>query len=70
MDQRTDRLTAAYVDLAVNVVTAFGLDAGVRVLHEQNTPLPVVQRVLIDGKPRRSALADLPRTCRKTDGLG
>lgn len=55
MEQRTDRLTAAYVDLAVNVVTAFGLDAGVRVLHQHKTPLAVVQRVLIDGGPRRGA---------------
>jgi hypothetical protein len=70
MDQRTDRLTATYVDLAVNVVTAFGLNAGVRVLHEHKTPPPVVQRVLIDGTPRRSAPDDLPRTCRKTDGQG
>jgi len=26
MEQRTDRLTAAYVDLAIKVVTAFGLN--------------------------------------------
>ena len=57
MEQRTDHLTAVYVDLAVNVATAFGLDAGVRVLHQQNTPLPVVQRVLIEAGPRRGRAA-------------
>jgi hypothetical protein len=54
MEKRTDRLTAAYVDLAVNVARVFGLEAGMRVL-QQNTPLPVVQRVLIDVGPRRGA---------------
>ena len=61
MEQRTDRLTAAYVDLAVNVAIAFGLDAGVRYLHRQKTVLAVVQRVLIEGGPRRGALpSDAP----------
>jgi len=31
VEQRTDRLTATYVDLAVNVVIAFELAAGMRV---------------------------------------
>ena len=60
MEQRTDRLTALYVDLAVNVATAFGLDAGVRVLHQQKTAIAVVQRVLIDGGPRRGATSATP----------
>jgi len=54
MEQRTDRLTATYVDLAVNVAIAFGVEAGVRVLQHK-TPLLVVQRVLIDGGPRRTS---------------
>jgi len=53
MEQRTDRLTAAYVDLAVNIVISFGLDAGLRVLRDQKTPPAVVQRVLVEGGPRR-----------------
>lgn len=53
MEQRIDRTTAVYVDLAVNVATTFGIFAGIRVLNEQRTPLPVVQRVLIEGGPRR-----------------
>jgi len=60
MEQRTDRITAAYVDLAVNVAITFGLDAGVRVLHEQKTAPAVVQRVLIDGGPRRGATSTMP----------
>lgn len=52
MDRRTDYLTATYVDLAVNVASVFGLEAGLRVLQQQ-TPLHVVQRVLGDGGPRR-----------------
>jgi len=53
MEQRTDRLTAAYVDLAVNIAISFGLDAGLRVLRDQKAPPAVVQRVLIDSGPRR-----------------
>jgi len=53
MEQRTDRLTAAYVDLAVNIAISFGLDAGLRVLRDQKTPSAVVQRVLVEGGPRR-----------------
>lgn len=60
MEQRTDRLTAAYVDLAINVVTAFELDAGVRVLHQQGAPPTVVQRVLIEGRPRRGRPSAMP----------
>lgn len=52
MEKRIDRLTAVYVDLAVNVATSFGLEAGMRVL-QHNTPLLVVQRVLIEGGARR-----------------
>lgn len=53
MEKRTDRLMAAYVDLAFNVAVSFGLDAGLRVLREQKVPTSVMQRVLIEGGPRR-----------------
>jgi hypothetical protein len=52
MEKRIDRLTATYVDLAVNVAITFGLEAGMRVLQHK-TPLLVVQRVLIEDGPRR-----------------
>jgi hypothetical protein len=54
MEKRIDRLTATYVDLAVNVAITFGLEAGMRVLQHK-TPLLVVQRVLIEDGPRRGA---------------
>ena len=63
MDQRTDRLMAVQVDLAVNIAAVFGMAAGVMSLHECGTPLPVIQRVLIQDGPRRGmkspASADL-----------
>jgi hypothetical protein len=52
MEKRINRRTAVYVDLAINVATAFGLETGMRVL-QHNTPLLVVQRVLIVGGARR-----------------
>jgi len=55
MNLRTDRLTTAYVDLAVNISISFGLEAGLRVLREQKAPSSVVRRVLIKGGPRRGA---------------
>lgn len=54
MDKRTDRLTAAYVDLAVNVRTTFGLSAGIRTLQDEGVSPAVIQRVLIDGGPKRA----------------
>jgi hypothetical protein len=54
-----DRLTAVYVDLAVNVATAFGLEIGMRVLQHK-TPLLVVQRVLIEGSPWRGITSATP----------
>jgi hypothetical protein len=54
MEKRTDRLTAIYVDLAVNIAGVFGLEAGMRVL-QNNTPLLVVHRVLVVSGPRRGA---------------
>jgi hypothetical protein len=55
MEKRTDRLMAANVDLAFNISLAFGLDSGIRTLHEEKAPSSVIQRVLIDGGPRRGA---------------
>jgi hypothetical protein len=62
MEKRTDRLTATYVDLAINVAAAFGMEAGMRVLQAK-TPLPVVQRVLIEGGPRRGSTSAEPKLC-------
>jgi hypothetical protein len=62
MERRSDRLTAAYVDLAVNVAIAFGLNAGIRFLHEQKTLPSVVQRVLIEDGPRRGQPTDTQET--------
>lgn len=56
MERRTDRLAAVQVDLAVNVAAVFGMGAGVRVLHAEGISPAVVQRVIIDGGPRRGAL--------------
>lgn len=47
---------AVQVDLAVNIAAAFGMAAGVLSLHQCGTPLPVIQRVLIQGGPRRGAM--------------
>jgi len=58
MENRTDHLTATYVDLAANVAAVFGLDVGLRVL-QPTTPLHVVQRVLSDGGPRRRGAAPI-----------
>jgi hypothetical protein len=52
MEKRIDRRMAVYIDLAINVATALGLETGMRVL-QHNTPLLVVQRVLIEGGARR-----------------
>jgi hypothetical protein len=54
MEKRTDRLTAIYVDMAVNVAAVFGMEAGMPVL-QHNTPLLVVHRVLVQVGPRRGA---------------
>ena len=55
MEKRTDRLMAAYVNLAFNVVISFGLAASLHVLREQKVPPSVFQRVLVEGEPRRGA---------------
>jgi len=55
MEKRTNRLAAVQVDLAVNVAAVFGMGAGVRVLHAEGISPTIVQRVIIDGGPRRGA---------------
>lgn len=55
MDKRSDHRTAAYVDLAINVRTAFGLSAAVRVLENEGVAPAVVQRVLIQDGLRRGS---------------
>jgi len=60
MDQRTDRLTAVYVDLGVNIAGVYDMAAAVRLLHECCASPAVVQRVLIDGGPRRGLTSDRP----------
>ena len=60
MENRIDRLTAVHVDLAVNVSVAFGLGAAVDASHELGIPPQVVQRVLIEGGPRRGATLARP----------
>ena len=53
MENRINRLTAVHVDLAVNVSFAFGLAEGVKSAQELGIDPQVVQRVLIQGGPRR-----------------
>lgn len=60
MDQRTDRLMAMQVDLAVNIAAVYGMAAGVVSLHECGAPLAVIQRVLIQGGPRRGSTSAEP----------
>lgn len=67
MDKRSDRLTAAYVDLAVNVHIAFGLSASVRVLQNEGVSPAVIQRVLINCGPRRGVSTVVPSNDESTD---
>jgi hypothetical protein len=70
MDNRTDRLTAIHVDLAVAVSVAYGWSVGVETARELDIDFRVAQRVLLKGGPRRGvtlptlALSsrDAPRT--------
>lgn len=53
MDNRINRLTAVQVDLAINIASAFNMEAGVQALEEQGISPSVVKRVLIECGPRR-----------------
>jgi hypothetical protein len=61
MEKRTDRLTAVYVDLAINVVGSHGLAAGVRALLECGTSSAVIERVLFNNGPRRGGNGISPK---------
>jgi len=54
MENRIDRLAAAHVDLSVAVSFAFGLAAGVEAALQLGIAAAVVQRVVIQGGPRRA----------------
>jgi hypothetical protein len=60
MENRTDRLAAAHVDLSVAVSIAFGLAAGVEAALQLEVVPGVVQRVVIEGGPRRTATSATP----------
>jgi len=64
MENRIDRLTAVYVDLAYNVAAIYGMYAGVCFLHAHFVHLSVVRRVILELGPRRGdgALSDWQRT--------
>ena len=55
MDKRIERLAAVHVDLAVNIAGVFGTAAGVMSLLGQGIHPSVLQRVFIEGGPRRGA---------------
>jgi hypothetical protein len=61
MEKRTDRLTAVYVDMAINVVGSHGLAAGVRALLECGTSSAVIERVLVNDGPRRGGNGISPK---------
>jgi hypothetical protein len=60
MENRTDRLAAANVDLSVAVSIAFGLAAGLEAALQLEVVSEVVQRVMIEGGPRRAAISATP----------
>lgn len=51
---RLDRKTAAKLDLAIQMATAFNLTTGVKFLHDSGVAPALIQRVLIEGGPRRA----------------
>lgn len=55
MHTRTDRLTAAHVDLAINLAGSHGVAAGARALFEYGLSLEVAHRVLLYPARRRRA---------------
>lgn len=60
MENRIDKLAAAHVDLSVAVSFAFGLAAGVEAALQLGIAAAVVQRVIIEGGPRRSTYSAMP----------
>ncbi|MBB6132670.1 hypothetical protein HD842_000781 [Massilia aurea] len=67
---RLDRITAAHVNLAIHVAAAFSLSDGVKLLHDTGIAPALIQRVLIDGGPRRSATAARPELFSHASHLG
>lgn len=51
---RLDLITAAKLDLAIQMATAYNLTYGVKFLHDAGVTPALIQRVLIDGNPRRA----------------
>jgi hypothetical protein len=60
MENRIDSLAAANVDLSFAVSIAFGLAAGVEAALQLEVVSSVVQRVVIEGGPRRAATSATP----------
>ena len=54
VNTRVDKITSTTIDLAIHIATAFGLTAGVEVLHRAGISPALIQRVLIEGSPRRA----------------
>jgi hypothetical protein len=54
MHIRTDRLTAAHVDLAINLAVSHGVAAGARALFEYGLSLELARRVLLRPAERRA----------------
>jgi len=57
MNNRTDRLTAVYIDLALNLVESHGVAAGARALFDLGLPLELARRVLLQPGQRRDYFA-------------
>ncbi|MBQ5963134.1 hypothetical protein [Massilia sp. ZL223] len=53
MKPRTDRLTAAHVDLAVSLAAVHGIAVGARELCERGVALELARRVLLRPSARR-----------------
>ncbi|QOY96319.1 hypothetical protein IM543_11155 [Massilia sp. UMI-21] len=54
MHTRTDRLTAARVDAALNIAASHGVFAGARALFQLGLPLDFARRVLLHPSRRRA----------------
>ncbi len=54
MHNRTDRLAALQVDLAINLAASHGVAAGARALFEYGLLLELARRVLLHPEQRRA----------------
>lgn len=57
MNNRPDRLTAVYIDLALNLVESHGIAAAARALFDVGVPIELARRVLLRPTERRRYLA-------------